>query len=314
MSDSGKAVVGRRPLVFTGTDGSQRFVPLSAFEIDAAGAIGLTARWQEAYPDSADRQFLVGLAKRAQDDGEIAAAPEAPSRPAVVFKAAGPGPEGNNIKVALDYPAPDTTAAPAAPAAPAQQESKAPQLTVEQSDVYQGLATAADAVKRIGTDQLPAGSEDRIGTGLVQVKAGTAEGAGLPEDFDALITGESAVKERREARGQGDRKEQSDDRGVYFTLVLRKSLPKTVRDKGVNVTITVDPTAGTYDVKAVYTSTPHTFEADTVIPLTNLPESITGIVGASAPPRGYAPPKVPWTTTLRGGADGVAAGATACTS
>jgi hypothetical protein len=149
---------------------------------------------------------------------------------------------------------------------------------------------------------------------LVQVKAGTAEGAGLPEDFDALITGESAVKERREARGQGDRNGQSDDRGVYFTLVLRKGLPKAVRDKGVNVTITVDPAAGTYDVKAVYTSTPHTFEADTVIPLTKLPESITGIVGASAPPRGYAPPEVPQTVTLRGGADGVAAGATACTS
>ncbi|MET7324899.1 hypothetical protein [Streptomyces sp. NPDC005549] len=314
MSDSGKAVVGRRPLVFTGTDGSQHFVPLSAFQIDADGSIGLTVRWQEAYTNSADRELLVGLAQRAQDGGEIAAAPEAPSRPAVVFKAAVPGPEGNNIKVVLDHPAPEATAAPAAPAAPAQPEGKAPQLTVEQSEVFQGLTTAADAVRRIGTDQLAAGSKDQVETGLVQVKDGTAEGVGLPEDFDGVITGERSVKARREAKGQGDRKGQSDDKGVYFTLVLRKSLPKAVRDKGVKVTISVDPTAGTYDVKAVYTSPPHTFEADTVIPLTNLPESITAVVGASAPPRGYALPKVPQTLTLRGGTDGVTASAAAYTS
>ncbi|MYS77636.1 hypothetical protein GTY88_45510, partial [Streptomyces sp. SID5926] len=71
MSDTGKAVVGRRPLVFTDTDGSQRFVPLSAFEIDANGEIKLMAEWQETF-GPADSPLLVGLATRAREDGEIA--------------------------------------------------------------------------------------------------------------------------------------------------------------------------------------------------------------------------------------------------
>ncbi|MFD5284284.1 hypothetical protein [Streptomyces rubrogriseus] len=304
MSDTGKAVVGRRPLVFTDTDGSQRFVPLSAFEIDANGEIKLTAEWQDTF-GPADSPLLVGLATRAREDGEIAAAPEAPSLPAVVFKAAVQGSEGNNIKVMLACPEPEKTTAPAAPAP---RKEKPPQLTVVQSEVYRGLAKAADAARQIGTDQLLTGSEDPIGTGLVQVKAGTAKGVGLPEYFDAPITGDTDVKERGGGKGQNDGK------GVYFTLVLRKGLPKTVLEEGVRVTISVDPTAKTYDVKAVYTSKPHSFEADAVIPLTDLPEEITDIVGVSAPPRGYAPPGVPQTVTLRGGGPGVAASATAYTS
>ncbi|NEC33946.1 hypothetical protein [Streptomyces rubrogriseus] len=298
MSDTGKAVVGRRPLVFTDTDGSQRFVPLSAFEIDANGEIKLMAEWQETF-GPADSLLLVGLATRAREDGEIAAAPEAPSLPAVVFKAAVQGSEGNNIKVMLACPEPEKTTAPAAPAP---RKQKTPQLTVVQSEVYRGLAKAADAAKQIGTDQLLEGSGDPIGTGLVQVKAGTAKGEGLPDRYTKLI------KEGEEG------KVMRDGKGAYLTLVLRKGLPKTVREKGVQVTISVDPTAKTYDVEAVYTSKPHSFEADAVIPLTGLPEEITDVVGVSAPPRGYAPPGVPQTVTLRGGGPGVAASATAYTS
>ncbi|GHC27422.1 MULTISPECIES: hypothetical protein [Streptomyces violaceoruber group] len=298
MSDTGKAVVGRRPLVFTDTDGSQRFVPLSAFEIDANGEIKLMAEWQETF-GPADSLLLVGLATRAREDGEIAAAPEAPSLPAVVFKAAVQGSEGNNIKVMLACPEPEKTTAQAAPAP---RKQKTPQLTVVQSEVYRGLAKAADAAKQIGTDQLLEGSGDPIGTGLVQVKAGTAKGEGLPDRYTKLI------KEGEEG------KVMRDGKGAYLTLVLRKGLPKTVREKGVQVTISVDPTAKTYDVEAVYTSKPHSFEADAVIPLTGLPEEITDVVGVSAPPRGYAPPGVPQTVTLRGGGPGVAASATAYTS
>ncbi|WP_331763846.1 hypothetical protein [Streptomyces anthocyanicus] len=298
MSDTGKAVVGRRPLVFTDTDGSQRFVPLSAFEIDANGEIKLTAEWQDTF-GPADSPLLVGLATRAREDGEIAAAPEAPSLPAVVFKAAVQGSEGNDIKVMLACPEPEKTTAPAAPAP---RKQKTPQLTVVQSEVYRGLAKAADAAKQIGTDQLLEGSGDPIGTGLVQVKAGTAKGEGLPDPYTKLI------------KDDEEGKVMCAGKGAYLTLVLRKGLPKTVRGEGVQVTISVDPTAKTYDVEAVYTSKPHAFEADAVIPLTDLPEEITDVVGVSAPPRGYAPPGVPQTVTLRGGGPGVAASATAYTS
>ncbi|UWE11786.1 hypothetical protein [Actinacidiphila bryophytorum] len=284
-------VVGRRPLVFTDAHGAQGFVPLQALVL-GDGGLELDATWRASFSET-DRRALLALARDAWSSGELAAPPVAPKSPAIVFTAACAGPESNGITVAVTNvkdPEPD-------PALPLHAGLT---LTVSEKDEYVGLSSAADAVARIGVDKPAADGKNRAGSGLVQIKEGSAAaGDGLPKGGAAFTVTAAAPVKVKAADGTTD----------YFTLVVREGLP----DPGVKVTVTVDAEAKKYSLTAEYTSG----EVPTTLgSLGALAASAASIVTAEAPPGGYAMPADTLTApvALSGGATGIAATGTAYTS
>ncbi|MFD9452415.1 hypothetical protein ACFWBC_04885 [Streptomyces sp. NPDC059985] len=317
MTDSGKAVVGRRPLGFTDAKGSQRSVPLSAFTLAPAGDLTLKASWKDAFPTEADRSTLARLAEGALATGDIAAAPEPARQPAVIFKAVAPGPRGNTIEVELTHSAEESAAE--------LPKKKTLLLMVTRTDTYKGLRGPGDAVRAIGTGGSPEDDvECPLGTGLIQVKCGTAAAVDencLPKPFDGVVKSGQGAKVQADADNcdqvvtSGRKAGARATRGNcdYFTLVLNEGLPEAVSAEGVRVQITVDVAARTYDLTASFTSDRVACGTSTVPTFTGIAGTKAALVTVTAPAQGFAPPMVPQTLKL-GGGDGVAATGVAYTS
>lgn len=293
MADS--KVVGRRPLAFTSADGTQDFVPLHALVHNETG-LALDGAWSKAF-SAADSLALLALAQDAWKAGELSAPPVAAKSPAIVFKAACAGPEGNGITVAITRatdPEPDLKA-------PLQARLT---LTVTEKDEYPGLTGAADAAAVIGVDKPAAGSKHKAGSGLVQIKEGSATaGDGLPKSGTSVTVSPAAPATVKAADGTTD----------YFTLVAREGLPTSGVKVRVNVVIEVDAEAKTFSLTAEYTPDP---VPTSVAELGELAKTAASIVTAEAPAGGYALPADTGSApiTLTGGAAGIAASGTACTS
>ena len=92
-------VVGSSPITFTGSQGEQRFVPLSALQFNGS-TIELKPSWASAF-DPSETTTLVALATGFAAAGEITPPPVPPPSPAVLVTAAVAGPESNDITVTV---------------------------------------------------------------------------------------------------------------------------------------------------------------------------------------------------------------------
>ncbi|HEX4245225.1 MAG TPA: hypothetical protein VHY77_06650, partial [Acidimicrobiales bacterium] len=125
-------VVGPRPISFTDQHGAQRSVPLSGLEI-VGSIVQVRSSWAASF-DAADLPVIGALATSRLAAGELAAPALAPPLPAVVFKAAVPGEEGNGISVSVvTKPGPPPPTVFAATLT----------LSASETDIYSGLAGAA---------------------------------------------------------------------------------------------------------------------------------------------------------------------------
>jgi hypothetical protein len=279
-------VVGPRPISFTDQHGSQRSVPLSGLEIDGS-KVEVRSSWTASF-DAADLPLIAALATSRLAAGELAA-PALPSpRPAVLFKAAVPGEEGNGISVAIA-----TKPGPPAPTVFAATLT----LNASESDVYPGLAGAADAFKTVGVDTAPVNPGDPPrGTGLVQVVAAGAKAAGLPKSDTYPIT-TAAV----------DIKAQ-DDTTTLFSVAARAGYPGS----DLSVIVALDPSGTTFSLTATYA--PAASHDVAIDELATLPASIAFLVTAGDPPSGRAVPSTSSATVaLTGGGPGIAASGVAFT-
>ena len=278
------AVAGHGPLSFTDSNGRQRSVPLSALQFNGP-ALELGPDWTVAsgIADTADQTTLLAVANERLAAGELFAPPMAPPSPAILFTAAVPGSEGNDITI--------TVSASAGNALTAQ-----PKISARTTDVYAGLTDGAAARTRIGVDD-PGTSGDRAGSGIVMVKESTPIAAGFPKDGQSLtVATDTPVLAE-------------DGTTTLFTLVPRPGGPAA----GIPVTVAVDPGSNppTFTVTASFDTGP-----STPIPLSELatlPAPLPFLISASPPPRGVAVP-AGGDVQLSGGALGVAASATAYTS
>jgi hypothetical protein len=271
-------VTGQSPLSFTDANGAQRFVPLSAFEFSGSN-VQLKTAWASDF-SSAEQKILLAVASAKASAGALTPPPLPPARPAVVFTAAAPGPDGNTIVVTVT-PEDGTVL------------SAKVVVTAIGTFTYPDLADAAAAKSALGVDA-PVGGEHK-GRGVVMLqKAGALKPGKLPkaQSLTAKAAGADVV---------------ADDGTKLFTLVPNPDAPGV----GVPVTITVDTDAGTFTLKADYDAKNTAKIA--LAPLAPLPASVALIVTASAPPGGIALPAA-GDVHLSGGEAGIAATGTAYTS
>ena len=172
-----QTVTGHGPLSFTDHNGSQRYVPLAAFAFSGS-KVALVSTWQTALEtdgcNSGDLAVLLALANERLAADELIAVPVPPILPALQFTAASPGPDGNNIQIALAYSG----------ATPSSVLGETVEIQAIQPFTYSGLADGAAAVAAIGVDD-PGGSGDPAGTGIAMIEeSGTIDRTPgtLPDD------------------------------------------------------------------------------------------------------------------------------------
>jgi hypothetical protein len=279
-------VVGPRPISFTDQHGGQRSVPLSGLEI-VGTKVQVRSSWTTAF-DAPDLPVIAALATSRLAAGELAAPAMAPPLPAVMFKAAVAGEEGNGITVSVV-----TKPGPPAPTVFAATLT----LNAAETDTYTGLAGAADAFKTVGVDTAPTNPGDPpLGTGLVQVVASGAKADGTPKsDTYAIKTKAVDIKAQ-------------DGTTTLFSVVPRAGYPGTE----MNVVIALDPSGTTFSLTATYA--PAASQDVAIDKLDTLPASLAFLVSAGDPPSGRAVPSTTSATVaLTGGAPGIAASGVAFT-
>lgn len=285
--------IGQGPLWFTAENGSQKSIPLSAFAFSGSAPV-LNGDYSGHF-STGDVAMINQLAANLAAAGELTQQPTPPALPAVLFTAAQPGPEGNNITVHVSPPTTDNPLG-------AQIE-----IVVQEVDVYAGLADGIAAKAAIGVDTPTAG--DRAGTGLVQVVEGSATGGQNAMAASESIAAATSFKA-------------ADGKTTLFTLVPRPAL--LAAKATVIVSVTPDPApAQTFTVTATYDVPPPTATPPGVPPppatvtvalnaLSTLPDLVTAIVTATTPTELAIPADT--SVVLSGGADGIAATGTAYTS
>ena len=166
-------VTGSAPLTFTNTLGEQRSVPLSALQFSGS-TITIASSWTSQF-GGADTAILLALAQARVTTGDLTPPPVLPPVPALSFTAAAAGPAGNNVAVKISSVS--TTSVLTAEIV----------IDAAETDTYAGLASATAAATAIGVDVAPTATTDPpLGTGVVQVKSGSATGTGLPKDGQTL--------------------------------------------------------------------------------------------------------------------------------
>jgi hypothetical protein len=271
-------VTGQSPLSFTDADGSQRFVPLSAFEFSGS-KVQLKSDWASEFT-SAEQTIMLALAGAKAAAGELTPPPVLPPVPAIVFTAAATGPSGNTIVVKVTPDAGTVLSAKVA-------------LNATGTFTYADLADAAAAKSALGVDA-PIGGE-RKGTGVVMLKKS-----------GAMVTGQLPKDQSLSVKAAGVDVLAADNTTKLFTLVPHPDAPSA----GVPVKITADTAANTFTLEATYDAKNTSKIA--LAPLDPLPASVALVVSASSPPGGMAMP-AGGDVQLSGGADGVAATGTAYT-
>lgn len=280
MAGASLHVTGTRPMSFTDSTGAQRFVPLSALELDGS-EVKLKASWASSF-SAPDATILLALAGERAASGDLKPPPVTPPVPAIAFTARTAGPESNGIVVTVTPdPGPPLTATIA--------------IAAKEVDAYGGLTGAKHAAQVIGVDT-PTGNpgDPPAGTGLVRVKASANLTAALPKDGQVL-----SVKAATPVLAPDDT--------TLFTLLPRDGYTGT----GIAVTIAVDAVAKTFTLHATHDSGPQ--PKVTLQTLDQLAAPVKFLVSAGAPPGGLAPPAAS-TVPLSGGGLGIKATGVAYTT
>jgi hypothetical protein len=271
-------VIGSSPISFTDAQGTQKVVPLSAFEIDGS-ALAVKAGWAAVF-EQAEIATLLEVATARLAGGEISPPPVPAPQPALLVSATHPGTEGNGITATVtvdDGP-------------PLEAELH---VAVVQTNTYAGLATAEAAAQAIGVDADPAADGDPPrGTGLVVVKSGSVA------TTDALP---KAGTQEAVLDDDGLKVVDTDDEEL-FTLLPAADYAGS---GGLSAKVTRD--GDTFTVVVTYDSSLEDSDDEpfTLADLT-LPARAAYVVGVSAPPSGAGLPK-PGSVTLTGGAPGLTA-------
>jgi hypothetical protein len=282
-------VVGSSPITFTGSQGQQRFVPLSALQFSGS-AIGLKPSWAAAF-DGKETETLITLATAYASAGELTPPPVPPPSPAVLVTAAVAGSESNDIRVTV------TPDAGTGLATKVKFDAKA-------VDTYAGLTSAKSAAKAIGVNAATGDPNDPpAGTGVLVVKAPPA-----PATFD---DSKLPIAQNGNVTSAGIDVKAADST-VLFTLLPRGgyaasgglTFSLTLGDGGTRFTITA-----TYDSKLESGEQAKVGVGD----LGSLPAQVAFLIAASAPPSGALLPTAA-TTQLSGGGPGLAANALLYTS
>ena len=282
MSTTTPQAIGQGPLWFTDENGSQKSIPLSAF--DFSGSAPTLDSAYSAHFATGDVAMINQLAANLAAAGELTPQPTPPPLPAILFTATQAGPEGNNVTVAVT---PDSGNALTGKVA----------ITATEVDVYAGLTDGLAAKAAIGVD-VPGGSGDRAGTGLVQVQEAGTVTAGQ----GAKAVSNVAVKAATDFKA-------ADGTTTLFTLVPRANL--AAASLTVTVSVTPDPApAQTFTVTATYQGST---TADVALSaLSSMPAAVTVLITATTPTELAMPGSE--AVVLSGGAANVAATGTAYTS
>lgn len=268
--------LGNGPVVFTGKDGNQLLIPLSALSFDSSGKLNVS-NWPTLTSDGAS--WLTYLVSR----GGLTPGAAPPPKPAILIKATDPGAAGNNIQVAISNVISTTFDA-----------------TITETDTYVGLsfdqASPSFMKTVLGTDSAP-GTKP----GLVRVLA--ADTPSQPKEGSYSLTGgDDKLKKPSATSVDGD------PSGTAFNVQAKK--PGQDGDKTTVTIANVDDNAKTFTLTAVWTS------SITGIQLTDLPTKLAGSgyeITVTSPSGGYALPAA-GTIQLSGGADATAAQAASVTA
>lgn len=270
-------VVGSTPISFTGTDGFQKSVPLSALQFNGSTIEFASTDWTGKF-DAAEALTLTTLAQQLATAGVLVPQPVPPAFPALVFTATRNSQETNGIVVTATPPGgPPLASAPFG-------------IRAVETDTWSGLTSAADAAMQIGTDTPPANQADPPeGTGIVVVKAaGVATGAAIPVGVSGTLDQTSnKTLQVKDASSN-----------VLFTIAPCAGYTGTA----MTVTVTADTTS--FTVEAVYDSRAEAGGNDptmTVLTLNALPAEVAFLVTAAAPSSGPAAPTSESTVQLSGG-------------
>jgi hypothetical protein len=281
-------VVGSSPISFTGSEGQQLFVPLSALQFNGS-SIQVSSAWATCF-DPNETTTLLTLATAYAAAGELKTPPVPPPSPALVLTAAHAGLESNNI-LATVSPDADTGLG-----------TKIAFSAVE-TDTYPGLASAKEAAQAVGVDTPGGGANPPpVATGLVYVVAASVVSAGtLPKDSQSgtLVAGTGFdVK--------------APDATVLFTIKPRDDYTGS---DGLSFELALDDGGTTFTITATYDSKLESGSQAkiTLTDLGDLPSQVSYLVTASAPPAGAALPAA-GDYQLSGGAAGVAANTLVYTS
>ena len=276
-------VIGSAPISFTNSDGAQKFVPLSALQLNGS-ILELKTAWASAF-DPAEKTTLLALATARAAAGELNPPPVPPPRPGISLSAKHAGPEGNGIVVT-------TTVEAGAPLV-----AKI-SLKAVQTNVYAGLATAKAAALAIGVDTPTGTAGDPLkGTGVVVVKQSSINAAtDLPKVVAPTVLAAAGLDVKS-----------ADDSKVLFKLLPAADYAGS---GGLSVAVALDASGTTFTVTVVYDSSKETGTNTkvTLQTLDQLPAQVAYLVKAEAPQSGAAlPPLGSTTTTLTGGAPGLTA-------
>jgi hypothetical protein len=286
MAASAKVdVVGTSPISFTDSTGAQKSVPLSALTFSGSKP-DIADDWAPEFTKAADKTTVLAVATARIAAGELTPPPTRPPSPAIAVTASHPGPESNNIVVAV-----------AVTSDASQPLSATIKFSATETDTYTGLTKAAEAAKTIGVDT-PSGQSGSppAGTGVVAVMSSSvATGAVLPADHqhhDGLTSAGFDVK--------------AADSSILFTLVPRTDYSGS---GGLSVDVGLDASGTAFTVTATYNSAAESGNQPKVgiLTLNALPSQVAYLVTASAPPGGAMLPAAGLPVQLSGGGPGVAA-------
>lgn len=274
-------VVGSSPITFTGSQGQQRCVPLSALQFNGS-TIELKPSWATAF-DPSESKILIALATAYAAAGELTPPSVPPPAPAVLITAAVPGPESNDIAVTVT---PDAGSGLATKV----------KFAAKASDTYAGLTSAKSAAMAIGVDAPTGNANDpAAGTGVLVVKqtANPFDAAKLPADGQggSVTTTGFDVK--------------AADNSVLFTLLPRGGYAAS---GGLTLALALDDGGTSFTLTATYDSTAESGAQAkiAVTDLGSLPPQVAFLITASAPPAGALLPTAA-TVPLTGGGPGLAA-------
>ena len=275
-------VVGSSPITFTGSQGQQRFVPLSALQFSGS-TIQLKPSWATAF-DAGETITLIALAAAYAAAGELTPPPVPPPSPAVLVTAAVPGPESNDISVTVT-PDADTGL------------GTKMKFDAQAVDTYAGLTSAKSAALAIGVDAPTGNANDpSAGTGVVVIKTLTP-----PATFD---TAKLPAAQKGSVTTAGYDVKAADST-VLFTLLPRGGYAAS---GGLTFALTLDTGGTSFTITATYDSKLESGAQSkvTVTNLGSLPTQVAFLITASAPPAGALLPATA-TAQLSGGGPGLAA-------
>jgi len=264
---TGDVVGGPSPISFTGSNGSQRVVPLSALSFSGS-SVEVSSGWTSEF-DSSETAILLALAADLFAIGELTPPPSPPPQAALAVTATHTGPLTNGITVTV---------------------------SAVEVDTWSDLGSGTAAAMTIGVDA-PTGKQGDApaGTGLIVVKQGSTGGsselpvaaistvlkAGVGVDLvDSSNAKVCTILPRADYSGTG---------GLSYTVTIDAS--------GKTFTLTA-----TYD-STKETGTQGTITLQT---LTKLPTQVGYLVGVTPPASGAALPG-DGSVQLSGGTTGIAA-------